>query len=100
MQVQPTQGAVAVGGSARSAAFAALQLELALARSAVERRDAAAYRAALARADGWLQRLWPPSPELRQRRAQLQALRALPLTLALPTLGSTRQQLQALRTAH
>jgi len=100
VQVQPTQGAVAVGGSARSAAFAALQLELALARSAVERRDAAAYRAALARADGWLQRLWPPSPELRQRRAQLQALRALPLTLALPTLGSTRQQLQALRTAH
>jgi len=100
VQVQPSQAAVAVGGSARSAAFAALHLELALARSAIERRDAAGYRAALARADGWLQRLWPASPESRQRRAQLQALRALPLTLALPTLGSTRQQLQALRAAH
>ena len=99
VQVQPSQGAVAVGGSARSAAFAALQLEFALARSAIERRDATAYRNALARADGWLQRLWPASPELRQRRAQLQAFRALPLTLSLPTLGSTRQQLQALRAA-
>ena len=99
VQVQPSRGAVAVEGSDRSAAFAALQLELALARAAIERRDGAAYRAALARADGWLQRLWPPSPELRQRRAQLQALRALPLALDLPTLGSTRQQLQAARAA-
>lgn len=100
VQVQPSQAALAMGDSARNAAFAALQLELALARSAIERRDAAQYRAALARADGWLQRLWPASPGLRQRRAQLQALRALPLALALPTLGSTRQQLQALRTTH
>jgi len=97
VQVQPSNGAIAIEGSDRSAAFAALQLELALTRAAIERRDTAAYRAALARADGWLQRLWPPSPESRQRRARLQALRALPLTLALPTLGSTREQLQAMR---
>jgi uroporphyrin-3 C-methyltransferase len=100
VQVQPSSGAIAIEGSDRSAAFAALQLELALARTAIERRDTAAYRAALARGDAWLQRLWPPSPESRQRRGRLQALRALPLTLALPTLGSTREQLQAMRAAH
>ena len=100
VEVRPSNRTVVVDGADRAAAFAALQLELALARTAIERRDEDAFRAALARADGWLLRLWPDSLALRHRRAQLQALRALPLTLKLPTLGSTRQQLQALRVAH
>lgn len=97
--VRPSDSAVAVTHEDRTAADAALRLELALARSAAERRDMAAWRAALARADAWLPKLWPPSPALRAQRARLQALRALPLRLDLPTFGSTLQQLRAMRTA-
>ncbi len=94
--VRPADRVVALPGADRVAAFAGLQLEVTLARAALERRDQAAFRTALARVDGWLLRLWPDSPDLRQRRAQLQALRRLPLALDLPVLGSTRAQLQAL----
>ena len=96
IDVRPADQAIAAPGADQAAAFAALQLEITLARAAVERRDAPAYRAALARADGWLVRLWPDSPALRQRRAQLSALRQLSLQLNVPGLGSTREQLQAL----
>jgi uroporphyrin-III C-methyltransferase len=97
VQVRPAQGAVLVDSGDRRAAFAGLQLEITLARSAIERRDTVAYRVATARADTWLLRLWPQTAALRRQRAQLQALRALPLTLQLPTLGSTRQLLQSRR---
>lgn len=93
--VRPADRAVALPGADRVAAIAGLQLEVTLARAAVERRDQQAFRSALARADGWLVRLWPDSPALRQRRARLQALRRLPLALDLPVLGSTRAQLLA-----
>ena len=82
----------------RNAGYAALQLELTL-PSCIERRDADGYRAALARADTWLQRLWPPSSAQRGLRERLRALRALPLAVDLPTLGSTLEQLRSLRTA-
>lgn len=97
VQVRPTNAAIAIDGADRAAGFAALQLEIALARSAAERRDEPAWRAALGRVDGWLVRLWPPSPDRQRRRAQVRALRALPLALRLSTLGSTRGQLQAMR---
>ena len=96
IDVRPADQAIAAPGADQAAAFAALELEITLARAAVERRDVPAFRAALARADGWLVRLWPDSPALRQRRAQLSALRQLPLQLDVPGLGSTREQLQAL----
>jgi uroporphyrin-3 C-methyltransferase len=99
LEVQPSDRAIAVAPGDRAAGYAALQLELALARAAVERRDSAAWRAALTRADQWLQRLWADSPGLRRQRAQLQALRELPLAINLPTLGSTLQQLRQTRTA-
>lgn len=99
VEVRPSNRDVAVAPGDRAAGYAALQLELTLARSACERRDGAAWRSALARADGWLSRLWPPSPALQRQRAQLRALQSLPLQLALPTLGSTLQQLRSMRTA-
>lgn len=98
--VQPSGHEIATAPGDRAAAYAALQLDIALARAAIERRDDAAYRAALSRADGWLLRLWPDSPRLRRQRAQLRALRGLPLTISVPTLGSTLQQLRQTRPAH
>lgn len=97
LQVQPTDRAVAVQAADRAAALAGLQLEISLARAAAERRDDAGYREALRRADTWLQRLAPDSAALTQQRAKLQALAAMPLSLSVPTLGSTLQQLRQLR---
>jgi uroporphyrin-3 C-methyltransferase len=97
LQVQPTDRAVAVQAGDRAAALAGLQLEISLARAAAERRDDRGYRDALRRADAWLQRLAPDPAALAQQRAQLQALAAMPLSLSVPTLGSTLQQLRQLR---
>jgi len=99
IDVRDSNQAVAVAPGDRAAGLAALQLEFALARAAIERRDRDGYRAALARADAWLQRLWPDTPALRQQRARLRVLRELPLAVALPTLGTTLTQLRSLRAA-
>lgn len=97
IDVRPSERTVAVQPADRLAALAGLQLEISLARAAAERRDATGFSAALARADGWLTRLWPESPELQRQRARLKAIAARPLSLAIPTLGSTLQQLRQLR---
>lgn len=97
VQVQPSDGAVAVHAADRATALAGLQLEVTLARAAAERRDAAGYRQALGRADAWLQRLVPDAPALKARRAQLERIAAMPLSPALPALGSTLQQLRQQR---
>ncbi|MEP6633908.1 MAG: uroporphyrinogen-III C-methyltransferase [Luteimonas sp.] len=99
IDVRPSNQSIAVAPGDRAAGWAALQLEFALARAAIERRDRNGYRAALTRADAWLLRLWPDTPTRRQHRTQLRALRDLPLTVALPTLGTTLTQLRALRAA-
>jgi uroporphyrin-3 C-methyltransferase len=99
IDVRPSNQAIAVAPGDRAAGFAALQLEFALARAAAERRDRAGYRAALARADAWVLRLWPDSAALRRQRQQLRALRELPLAVTLPTLGTTLLQLRSLRAA-
>lgn len=99
VQVQPSDSAIALQAGDRRQAELGLQIELSLARAAAERRDVDGFRAALGRADLWLTRLWPDSPTLRQQRQRLQALAALPLSLSLPTLGSTLQQLRQLRAA-
>lgn len=99
VEVRPSADAVAVEPADRAAGLAALRLDLTLAHAAIERRDDAGYRAALARADGWIQRLWPASQERDAQRRALQSLREQPLTLALPTLGSTLEQLRKQRSA-
>lgn len=98
VDVRPSDRAVAVQPADRIAAMAGLQLEISLARAAAERRDEPGLRAALARADGWLTRLSPDSPALREQRAQLKDIAAQPLSLSLATLGSTLAQLRQLRT--
>jgi uroporphyrin-3 C-methyltransferase len=81
----------------RVAAWDSLQLELTLARAAVERGDQPGYLQALDRVALWLPRLWPDSPALREQRAELQQLRACELRPSLPELGSTLQQLRSMR---
>ena len=57
------------------------------------------WRAALARTEGWLQRLWADSARLQRQRAALRSLRGSTLDPALPALGSTLAQLRAGRAA-
>ena len=94
---QPTASAGLTQRPDRDAALAALQVEFSLARAAVERRDIAGLDHALARIDGWLQRLLAGSPGLPQKRRLLAELRALPLRMESPLAGTTLQQLRALR---
>ena len=99
LEVRPSDGAQLRAPAERAAGLDALQIELTLARAALERRDDVAWQAALVRAERWLARLWPESDALRARRHELQALRRLPLALPLPVLGSTLEQLRSLRAA-
>ena len=94
---QPTASAGLQQRPDRDAALAALQVEFSLARAAVERRDTAGLRTALARIDGWLQRLLAGSPGLLQKRRLVTELQALPLRMESPLAGTTLQQLRALR---
>lgn len=75
----------------------ALQVELTLARAAVERGDAATLGLALDRIERGMTRLWPDSPALRRQRAELRSMRSAPLRLAAPELGSTLRQLRSLQ---
>ena len=97
--VRAANAAIAIEPGDRAAGLAALQLELTLAQAAVERRDRDGYRNVLERADAWMTRLWPDTPQLRKQRGQLAELREQPLAITLPTLGSTREQLNAMRAA-
>ncbi|KAB8190171.1 hypothetical protein FKV24_008840 [Lysobacter maris] len=97
--IQPRDRVIAELPSDRAAAMAALQLELTLARAAAERRDEGGFKAALARARDWLDRLWPPSAALDARRGELDRIAERSLSLSVPTLGSTLQQLRQLRAA-
>ena len=99
VEVRRTQGDTVIAPGERAAGEAALQIELALARAALERDDSTAFRASIVRIETWLARLWPDSPALCQRRAELKALRGVALRPAQPILGSTLQQLRLLRNA-
>ena len=97
VSVRRTDAPAALASDDRNAGDIALQLELSLARIAIERRDTAALRAALQRADAWLLRLWPASSQRRALHDEFMALRDAPLTLDIPTLGSTLEQMRAQR---
>ena len=100
IDVRPSAaGATVSAPGERAAGLAALQVELALARAALDRRDDTAFDAALTRIDGWLTRLWPPSKAMRGQRDTLRALQDTPLRLDAPELGSTLAQLRRLRDA-
>ena len=99
VDVRPTRDTTLVAPDDRATADAALQIEISLARAALERGDAAGQRAALARIATWLPRLWPDSPQRRQVQLQLRTLQQTPAPTRPAVLGSTLQQLRALRNA-
>jgi uroporphyrin-III C-methyltransferase len=97
VSVRHDNAPAALAGGERDSGEIALQLEFALVRTAIERRDDVAMHAALQRADAWVVRLWPESRQRAALRDELRALRKMPLTLDIPTLGSTLAQLRAQR---
>jgi uroporphyrin-3 C-methyltransferase len=97
IDVRPSGARVAVAPAQRAAFENALQLELTLARAALERSDQPAFRGAVTRAASWLPRLWPASPQANALEQQLTRIAALPLQAPLPELGSTLRQLQTVR---
>ncbi|KAF1013382.1 MAG: hypothetical protein GAK31_03531 [Stenotrophomonas maltophilia] len=97
VDITPTRQNGPLTDAQRQAGLEALQVELTLARAAIERGDRAGCAAALLHVERWLPRLWPDSPPLRSVHAQLQGLRTLPLQLDTAVLGSTLQQLHTLR---
>lgn len=99
VSVRRVDGEVLLGHLERDAGLTALRLHIVLARLALVRRDAAAWTQAVEGVASWLPRLYPDSPERADWQARLRALRALPLALELPMLGSTLEQLQQLRRA-
>lgn len=97
IDIRPAQSHVLLAPADRRSADAALQIELGLARAALERGDRDSFQQTIGRIESWLTRLWPDSPALQQRRSELDALRQAPLRPELPALGTTLQQLRAMR---
>jgi uroporphyrin-III C-methyltransferase len=97
VQVRPSGEQDLLSPADRSAGQAALSLEIALARTALDRDDQAAFRASLVRMDSWLRRLYADGPLLRERRERLKKLGNLPLAIDLPVAGSTLAQLRTLQ---
>ena len=97
VQVRPSSGQDLIAPADRAAGEAALGLELALARTALERRDETAFRHGLTRIDQWLVRLYAEDDALRTERERLAMLSRLGLVPALPVQGSGLQQLRELR---
>ncbi len=79
----------------RATGSAALGLEIALARTALDHRDQPAFRASLGRIDRWLVRLYAAGPRLAAQRTRLVALGKLDLGATMPTAGSTLEALHA-----
>ncbi|MCG8275241.1 uroporphyrinogen-III C-methyltransferase [Stenotrophomonas sp. NLF4-10] len=99
VQIRPADPQVLAARSERIAAHDALQIELSLARAALERGDAGAWQQALQRMDAWLLRLWPDTPQRQRQRQLLDELGKADLQITAPELGSTLQQLRGMREA-
>ncbi len=95
VRVQPTAHAGLNERTDREAAIAAMQIELSLARVAIERRDEAGMATALDRTSAWLQKLQPS--KLATDRKRIIEIKRIALQVDAPLSGSTLQQLHALR---
>ena len=95
VQVRSADEQSLLGANDRSAAEAALLLEIALARSALDKRDNTGFQASVRRIDSWLKRLYADGPVLRERRAKLLLLAKQDIRLNVPAAGSSLQLLRS-----
>lgn len=96
VQVRSADEQSLLGANDRSAAEAALSLEIALARSALNKRDNAGFQSSVVRVDSWLKRLYADGPVLREQRAKLSTLARQDIRLNVPTAGSSLQLLRSM----
>lgn len=99
VQVRSADEQSLLGANDRSAAEAALSLEIALARSALNKRDNTNFQASLRRIDSWLKRLYADGPVLHERRKKLASLSRQDIRLNVPTAGSSLQLLRSMSIA-
>ena len=97
LEVRPAGSHALMGEAERRQGEDALQVELTLARAALERGDVDGFHTALNRSAMWIARLWPDSPESRKVRQELDEMREAPLQPQSPLVDSTLLQLRALR---
>lgn len=97
LEIRPSGGQALMGAAQRREGEDALQVELTLARAALERGDVDGFHTALNRSSGWITRLWPDSPALHEVLGELESMREAPLHPQSPLLDSTLPQLRALR---
>ncbi|WP_028918378.1 uroporphyrinogen-III C-methyltransferase [Pseudoxanthomonas sp. J35] len=97
LEVRPAGSDALMGEAERRQGEDALQVELTLARAALERGDVDGFHTALNRSAMWIGRLWPDSPESRKVRQELDDMREAPLQPQSPLVDSTLLQLRALR---
>jgi uroporphyrin-3 C-methyltransferase len=97
VQIRPSSTQDLISPADRATGEAALGLELALARTALDRRDEAGFRAGLQRIDQWLRRLYAENDALQEHRGRLLELGRLTLVPDLPVQGAGLQQLRDLR---
>ncbi len=97
VDIRKTDDASLLSARDRAVGEAALHVEFALARAALERDDKPAFADSLHRIDAWLPQLWAQSDALDKQRETLAALRETPLRVDTPLLGSTLQQLRDYR---
>lgn len=97
VDITPAGGPAVLTDAERGQGISALQLELTLARAALERGDSDGFHAALDRIHAWLVRLWPDSPPLHALVQDVDALRDAPLHPQAAALDTTLLQLRALR---
>lgn len=96
VQVRSADEQSLLGVNDRSAAEAALMLEIALARSALDKRDNTGFQASVRRIDSWLKRLYADGPVLSERREKLSQLAKQDIRLNVPTAGSSLQLLRSM----
>lgn len=97
VDIHRSDAGVLLADSQRVQALDSLQLEVSLARAALERGDQAGWERALGRISDWVGRLWPDGPARQRQQQALTQLRQAPLTPVLPELGSTLRQMRQMR---
>jgi uroporphyrin-3 C-methyltransferase len=97
VDIHRSDAGVLLADSQRVQALDSLQLEVSLARAALERADQAGWERALGRISDWVGRLWPDGPARQRQQQALTQLRQAPLTPVLPELGSTLRQMRQMR---